>query len=178
MQDDKDDWIREANKMGAYYQHGFLTIAATRCQNSGESLFSSFSYENLSGTGRNGKRFTVFLNPSGLSYEPSCIPHPGSFPQHDTRFPLLGRAWFFQERLLSKRVIHFLPQELLWECMDKIYCECNWGNHVNFTKTLLQPQSGWQDPGMDIWRHFVQEYTQLNLTYISDRLPALLGLVK
>ncbi|KAL2148289.1 hypothetical protein VTH82DRAFT_2437 [Thermothelomyces myriococcoides] len=38
--------------------------------------------------------------------------------------PLLSRAWAYQERLLSPRVLHFGPQEVLWECAQLLDCDC------------------------------------------------------
>ena len=38
--------------------------------------------------------------------------------------PLLSCGWAFQERILSLRVLHFCKEELLWECREKIMCEC------------------------------------------------------
>jgi hypothetical protein len=39
-------------------------------------------------------------------------------------FPLLKRAWAYQERLLSRRVLHFAGYELIWECAASYDCEC------------------------------------------------------
>ena len=50
-------------------------------------------------------------------------------PQHPTiggRYlpPLLKRAWVYQERLLSPRVIHFTNSETQFECQTSCECEC------------------------------------------------------
>lgn len=39
-------------------------------------------------------------------------------------YPTLERAWCFQERLLSKRVVHFTKSEMLWDCKSICHCEC------------------------------------------------------
>ncbi|UQC84347.1 uncharacterized protein CLUP02_09843 [Colletotrichum lupini] len=39
-------------------------------------------------------------------------------------FPITKRAWVFQERLLSGRVVHFAGSELNWECRSVRTCEC------------------------------------------------------
>ncbi|KAM7211686.1 hypothetical protein V8F06_012928 [Rhypophila decipiens] len=36
--------------------------------------------------------------------------------------PLLRRAWALQERLLSRRTIHFHAEELVWECKMRMWC--------------------------------------------------------
>jgi len=38
--------------------------------------------------------------------------------------PLETRAWCFQERLLSTRVIHFFGWEMFFECKSANWCEC------------------------------------------------------
>lgn len=35
--------------------------------------------------------------------------------------PLVTRAWTFQERLLSRRVVHFAKLEILFECNNQCY---------------------------------------------------------
>lgn len=49
--------------------------------------------------------------------------------------PLLKKAWVYQERILSTRVLHFGPYEIYFECRTTVQCEC--GN------------IGWQDTSND-----------------------------
>lgn len=46
VQDDADDWKRESAKMADYYQHAWLTVAATRTHNDG-GLFGEFEMKDL-----------------------------------------------------------------------------------------------------------------------------------
>jgi len=39
-------------------------------------------------------------------------------------FPLLTRAWTYQERLLSPRLVYFTAGEIMWECSKVSACEC------------------------------------------------------
>ncbi|KAJ4421545.1 hypothetical protein N0V82_003683 [Gnomoniopsis sp. IMI 355080] len=39
-------------------------------------------------------------------------------------FPLNYRAWCLQERILGSKVLHFTKQELLFECLTSLECEC------------------------------------------------------
>jgi len=57
--------------------------------------------------------------------------------------PLFDRAWAFQERLLARRVVHYTPTELVWECSFSIDCECG---------DLQNPNTSWAEfgPGKDL----------------------------
>lgn len=37
----------------------------------------------------------------------------------------LWRGWCFQERLLSRRVLHFTHREMVWGCRLGWQCECS-----------------------------------------------------
>jgi len=103
-------------------------------------------------------------------------------------YALLERAWIFQERLLSRRVLHFGFDEVFWECME------NWLT----ASALLRPNTMakldiksvcYRHPVSDatqttprsqplIWHEIVMFYTALQLTYASDRHAAILDLAK
>jgi hypothetical protein len=42
----------------------------------------------------------------------------------DIASPLLARAWVFQEKLLSRRAVFFAKSEILWQCQERVRCEC------------------------------------------------------
>lgn len=111
---------------------------------------------------------------------------------HSTaRLPLMQRSWVFQERLLSPRFLHFGEQELIWECMERIACECG---RMRIDDPLYE---GWLEPkhrshptfiGEDLerdtnkasraWQSAVTDYSRLQLTYPSDIFPAISGIAK
>jgi len=83
---------------------------------------------------RNDPRAQIMegINATGSSYSYKLFPSPptpgGTHLGRDltgkdlrTNFPLLGRAWAFQERMLSPRVLYFVQGELVYECKKK-YC--------------------------------------------------------
>ncbi|KAL2165946.1 hypothetical protein VTG60DRAFT_3566 [Thermothelomyces hinnuleus] len=56
---------------------------------------------------------------------PKDLSSPRADPtKQRTSLPLLSRAWAYQERLLAPRVLHFGPQEVLWECAQLLDCDC------------------------------------------------------
>lgn len=50
--------------------------------------------------------------------------HPDGWATENREFPLIQRAWCFQERLLSRRFLCFGNKEILWECMEEVVCPC------------------------------------------------------
>lgn len=64
--------------------------------------------------------------------------------------PILGRAWVFQERLLSRRTLHFGSSEVLWECRSGCFCECGGieRGHVLSVRNLNNnAAASWRAPG-------------------------------
>ncbi|KAK4894723.1 hypothetical protein LTR27_007111 [Elasticomyces elasticus] len=53
------------------------------------------------------------------------------------RYPLFRRGWCFQERILSRRIIHYTAGELVWECLGMTSCECGTLDHFVWS-TILQ----------------------------------------
>jgi hypothetical protein len=123
---------------------------------------------------------------------------------HLTDAPLMNRAWGFQERLLPSRTLHFHAEELVYECNTSTRCECGAIDHpliryledglqvADWIQGVAEPDHTWLKPfltsidnpnaSMDIlsfaWLDFVSEFSRLDLTYETDRLPALSGLAK
>ena len=176
VQDDDADWKEQAGQMAHIYENAYLTIAATKSSKGSGGLFSKTPDFELVETGSaNHPSYHVFARKE-IHHLPL---YPWGSPDN---FPLLTRGWVYQERLLSPRVLHFGPQELFWECAENTTCECNAINvgaypenkpKVAHSRALARepgaPQLAWR------WRTMVSEYSGLELTRPSDRLPAFSG---
>jgi hypothetical protein len=110
---------------------------------------------------------------------------------HDFKtVPLHSRAWAFQERLLARRVVHYSPSELIWECKTHPRCECSgikWPVQsigYNPGTSLKTEVAGSLAAGETAkhasraWHSIVSQYTARQLTVQTDRLPALSGLAR
>lgn len=174
IQDDHDDWSEQAPEMCSIYSNALLTISATRCdEGCTDTLFPDFQH---SVTVDGDPSITVAVRAEG--------PHVSS----PTHYPLLQRAWVFQERLLSRRILHFGYDELNWECMEKAWCECD-PNTIYATLPHLKSSRSRNPTSAlapnfptsahhDMWRRMIYWYTQQQLTFSTDRGPAILGLAK
>ncbi|KAI1456444.1 heterokaryon incompatibility protein-domain-containing protein [Annulohypoxylon moriforme] len=175
IQDDKEDWAREAANMCDIYENSYLTIAATSSPNCSFDIFKTKSRKlaDITGETTAGKPYRVMAVDK--------LPHPDIDTPHEImlkNWPLLSRAWVFQERLLSPRVLHLTKFEIIWECKDGSACEC--GDMPSSSKehhhSLLETLSG---TGLAIrWHDMVEWYSKLSITYNSDKLPSLSGLAK
>lgn len=120
VQDDLNDWIRESKNMCAIYESSWLTIAATAAVDGtvGISLKEKRGGE-VSGTTSAGAELHFIFCKSPHSHPPARYHR-----ERENEFPLFHRAWIFQERMLSPRVLHFGETELFSECRQKHRCEC------------------------------------------------------
>jgi len=121
IQDDAQDWEKEAASMNLVYGNSYLTIAATAADNPTCSLFPW----RLSGG------VSVIGSPlTERAYRDSSTLHGGGEVSKWST-----RGWTFQEYLLSPRVLHFGAFELVWHCNEGQHCEC--GN-VTATQSLRE----------------------------------------
>ena len=177
IQDDTEDWKTEAQKMCAIYQGSILTLSATKSPGPRGGCFAEAEPEyrgtRVEGEYR-GKPYQVYVRRL-MSHQEYT---QAASTQHQ-RQPLLQRAWVLQERLLGPRALHFGPQELLWECNEASTCQCNSATFVRCARKIGHRQAlqkGSPAQIADYWRELVAKYSTLQLTYASDRLPALSGL--
>ncbi|PMD42949.1 HET-domain-containing protein [Hyaloscypha variabilis F] len=175
IQDDKDDWMREASKVCQVFQASYLTLCATTAPDCSHGLFVNSSRDEL----RDSRSMKIETTPWEVHarhpLDHSCI--PASW-QVIGKYPLLNRGWVYQERLLARRVLHFGPQELIWECASETTCECSLIDPFTpkqIHTQALQIKSAFKK--MTRWHEVVEEYSKLALTFESDRLPALRGLI-
>ena len=91
--------------------------------------------------------------------------------------PWLSRGWTFQEALFSRRLLVFTDQQVYFECRSTNFCE---------TVDLMRDWTGWNIfDSNDERRRFpwnilkrLAEYSKRKLTYQSDVLNAILGVLR
>lgn len=91
---------------------------------------------------------------------------------------------------MPARIVHFGEQMLYWECHSATYSEgglspseTGSGNPSIFSKARLsdvwnEEQQGSFSDELERWYACLDEYSNRNLTYSSDKLPAVAGLAK
>lgn len=178
VQDDIDDWVRESEQMGYIYENSRLKIAATSAPNATAGLYLKDKIRRkISGTisNREGFEYVVF----------KMHKHPEKdmpWDEKNINWPLLNRAWVFQEQILPPRTIHFSRHELIWECRRHIQCECE-PRHRGYFRSPKKEyyrilEEGLSGNLVELWQEICERYSPLDLTKASDKLPALSGLAK
>jgi len=170
LQDSEDDWTKESSEMGRIFEGAYLVLAAAHSKDSSGGLLP--------------KR-----RPPLVKWLPS-EDDDGILLQGidhcERKYPLLHRAWVFQERFLARRVLFFLENELLWECSDAVSCQCvraegNIAGWHTFDSYRCRISNSFDQDNAALrflWNQTVQKYSGLNLTFPKDKLPALSGIAK
>ncbi|KAI3317551.1 HET-domain-containing protein [Xylariaceae sp. AK1471] len=183
VQDDSKDWNREAAKMGDVYLHSFLTIAATRATNSEAGFLGSRSFTQtvkLSDV-KPGVHDDTTININACQRR--------SFSNDVDEGPLNRRAWVLQERVLSPRTLHFTDHQIYWECWQYHQGEDLEYKYLGVMKKVsypveLSPNSLLRDTsshGSELprgWWYMSSEYSSCGLTFQTDKLIAISGLVQ
>jgi hypothetical protein len=182
IQGNKEDWLREAATMADIYSNAQVTIAATWCTSSSQSLFCNKSRDELSTVELppiNGKK--VFLRRPSPHFTGRSLENGQrsgrTFNDPETEWPLISRAWVYQEQWLSPRMVHFTQHELIWQCRTLSTCECGLLDDVavNDVGLFSLDRSGYNPTSENDWGQIVKSYSARAVTVPTDRLPALAG---
>ncbi len=157
VQDDDKDWDEQSSKMASIYTNAVLTLAATSSKGPAEGCFSRIPFDNIA-------RTVIMEDMEGNERQVAVRRRWFHLQRNEPSqgFPLLRRAWVYQERLLSTRMLYCIQQEVVWECMEEIICECK-GQDMPSDKRLT-----W-------WHRLIEDYSALDMTFEKDKLPALSG---
>ena len=112
--------------------------------------------------------------------------------------PLARRAWAVQERVLSRRVLYYTTHEMWWDCDTCWLCACSYGScskdeederDYDAVEDANYGSFSWlRDAGRNgeitlervhkKWANIVTLFSGGELSFQSDKLPALSGLAK
>lgn len=186
VQNDSIDWDREARKMGAVYQSAYVTIAASSSDNAGQSFLEAQ-------TNRRSLSFALPYDdksPDTFSLVVGDRPDAKANIKHAE---LNRRGWVLQERLLSRRVLHFARDQVYWECRHHARAEDGSAFPQHLDQEFLFPLPGLMkkidiksldeytsekdDVFQKVWTTILAFYCNCEFSQPPDRLIALSSLV-
>lgn len=172
IQNDGRDWERESKRMEEVFSSAYCTIAATSAPNSNAGFLKrNVSSEYVFVQDASGRRFYVCGDID-------------DFENDVEKAQLNTRAWVMQERVLSRRTIHFTANQTYWECGEGVYCENLTRLESPYRKRffILDPdfpkrlfESGYQRT-IEFIHFLFEDYSKRGLTEKTDRCIATSGL--
>ncbi|KAF2786185.1 HET-domain-containing protein [Melanomma pulvis-pyrius CBS 109.77] len=198
IRDDSRDWEIESAKMATVYSGGRLTIAATRSSSGRGGLFARTEDFKVSGKAPDGEDYCLYFR-ERIDHQIDAVFETADSISSEKYYPLLSRAWVYQERMLSTRVFHFGRYELFFECNSNTQCECKSIRYhgagfetpvplikLEYADALSNYDLGYEGQALSnieyqcarLWRTMVCCYTALFLTKSKDRLPSIGGLAR
>lgn len=188
IQNDQEDWKEQSYQMSDIYSNAFLNISATANCDGSRGLF--FDREHpiegwITGQAPAAPMEGYYLG-AGIAVRPLALfDHKYLSDAVNMRHqlaPLLDRGWAFQERVLSRRSIHFCASELIWECNSCTDSEGGGrGRNMVFEKPLklqystVLSGSRSQQETMNFWHEAMTYYSCAELSFASDWPLALAG---
>ncbi|KAK0716375.1 heterokaryon incompatibility protein-domain-containing protein [Lasiosphaeris hirsuta] len=182
LQDSNEDWQKEAVMMYDVYKNALLNISA---DDSPDARWGCFR-----------ERQPLAVIPMHLRFPDQddgtfwLLPDTRAVFDSVTESPLAKRGWVFQERQLSRRVLHFTSSELVWECCAKApyFASETFPGGTPF-KTAFNGKSKFQSrttldrPNSSpelyaTWRTICEEYSAKVFSHVRDKLVALSGLAQ
>lgn len=183
VQDSPEDWKANCHKMSTIFGSSTLTIASLWSTKSGDGIFCD--RRNMYPCNEFN---SVRIFPDSIKDQlPTFIrvaPWDLYYALHS--FKLNKRGWVLQERILSPATLYCWNSEMFWECRVYTASESQPQPLIHLggqTKNIFQEIQrkgliGYPQGHIIAWYLIVEQYSERELTFPSDRLLAILGLAR
>ena len=172
VQDSEDDWKEESAKMAGIYAGAYFTIAASKSKDGNGGCYATIDPEYIG----------VEVPDTGACIRVQTPTFDETYVK-DSAWPLLKRGWVYQELRMSRRVIHFGSQEVVWQCRNGRRSESGLNDRkisILSREAHLRSQSKDQVHNGELykrWHSTVANYSNRDLTCAKDKFPALAALI-
>ncbi|KAK4156994.1 a97f8ef6-a9b0-4f8b-8fdf-2c72f37eda9e [Chaetomidium leptoderma] len=205
IQDDAEDWAREAAQMANVYRNAHLVINAANSDADKTGFLrprggvsNMVRLPPLSAPGSKLQLYLQLLPPEGRRWS-----DPATGPDNLSGEPISSRAWCLQERSLPVRALQYGSHQTFWECErmrasedgDAVLQDGGGGGHLKRlcktgnmmpNRSVFAPPDDDREPDSELeqkvnwvdWYRMVEDYTARRITKHTDRLPALSGLAQ
>lgn len=169
IQEDLEDWGAHAGGMENIFSSAYCTLAAS----SAISQLDGFLHR------RNDRPCMVVRNDGSTLYFCRCI---DNFHRDVEEAALNKRGWVLQERVLSRRTIHFTSNQIYWECGEGVYCETLARLHNSKAEFLGDPDFPnyalryFREGRIVLFQTLYKMYSRLAFTKSTDRSVGIIGL--
>ncbi|CZR70242.1 uncharacterized protein PAC_20143 [Phialocephala subalpina] len=170
IQEDEADWEREAKRMETVFSQAYCTIAATSATGSTVGFL---------GPRPNKEYISVSDSSESQLYLCETV---DDFTGDVVDGVLNKRGWVYQERALSRRMIHFTTNQTYWECGAGIHCETMTRMKNPTAQFLGDPQfpsvtlRSNHAKRIRLFEILFERHSNLGLSFASDRSFAIAGL--
>ena len=179
IQDDFNDWEREASTMASIYANSYLTVAASSSPDGSHGILNTRSRSDAVEITHNyagSQTCKLFVYSEARVASPST--HADDWLESE---PLNYRAWTLQERYLSTRILHYAKSQMFYECQNGVMAENGESSKPVYRNRVFHQFDGWEKDNIKEWTYhewteILTEYSARRLTKCSDKLPALSGL--
>ncbi|PMD32227.1 HET-domain-containing protein [Hyaloscypha variabilis F] len=177
IQDDEKDRAREIDLMGYVYESAELTIVASRAEKVQDGFL-----QNILPYGLDKPDWVFKMHYRDLQGRTSPMIIAPKFMRTPMDY-LSKRAWAFQERLFSYRVLDFGSSCVHWFCQTQQYCDREGGKCTpRDLKKGLEVFRALPDRNANVkietWYKLVDIISKRSLTNPQDRLPAIGGVAE
>ncbi|KAH8647687.1 hypothetical protein BX600DRAFT_518114 [Xylariales sp. PMI_506] len=195
IQDDTQDWEAESARMEDVFNSAYVTLAASSSRSSVEGfLDTSRKPRGVVTVTAKSSTVTTFSTAPRTQSPAVGVKVDGTgatiylcrtidnFHRDVEKSVLNSRGWVFQERALSRRMIHFTNNQVYWECGHGVRCEtlAKLQNSIaaflgdsDFPTSALKYFKGGR---IMLSQRLYKMYSELSFTEPTDRSVAMLGL--
>ncbi|KAH7071492.1 heterokaryon incompatibility protein-domain-containing protein [Paraphoma chrysanthemicola] len=183
VQDDPTELQAEIAKMPEIYRNGTVTILAGDTSDSGRGFLHRRRRRvhrySITLQYPEGHKMKVLLDPKieELDLNEGDIAFTSDSHNPD---PVNSRAWIFQEILLSPRLLYFSPSQIIFHCPTSLLADGGLPEHAFKYRSVFQtlpavPKllANTNLATSDEWNRIVARYSELSMSFTSDKLPAI-----
>jgi hypothetical protein len=175
IQDSPDDKGRELPRMADTYRESALTIVVANAAAASEGFFRAPEPPRFL-----VDPFNVEFDSANGDDDSMSLTFAYRAPYKASADPISSRAWTLQERVLSQRLLIFSRTGVMWMCKESFFNPSAAPDAGPPYQTFLRLAPSASDEDKDdvreAWMAIRADYTEMDLTYCTDKLPAISAL--
>ncbi|KAI4950160.1 hypothetical protein J4E91_004816 [Alternaria rosae] len=192
VQEPFGDFAKEADLMHRVYRYSHCNIVAADSRDADGGLFRKRIPHEILPVKYHGTKASRHLGEKAWTIVPADL-----WEKELLSSAIYGRAWVFQERILSPRILHFTKHQIFWDCGTLSACEVfpkglpfpldhkastdrHWRGRLANTTVSSNALIGVNDneSSYTFWMSAVQNYTECDLTNQGDKTIAIWSIAK